>query len=184
MKLVWLLGSQAVGKMTVGQELMQITSLRLFHNHMTIEPVLQIFGGWNGQAIARLRDVVFDEFLRTDAYGLMFTYVCAFNMQEDLDYVERVSRMFRERGAEVYYVELCADQTVRLERNRTENRLKHKESKRDVEVSGMRILESEKKYRCESLPGEVTWENYLKLDTTNMPAHEAAQKIKEYFAFE
>ena len=76
MKLVWLLGSQAVGKMTVGQELMKITSLRLFHNHMTIEPVLQIFGGWNGQAIARLRDVVFDEFLRTDAYGLMFTYVC------------------------------------------------------------------------------------------------------------
>jgi hypothetical protein len=105
-------------------------------------------------------------------------------MQEDLDYVERVSRMFRERGAQVYYVELCADQTVRLERNRTENRLKHKESKRDVEASGMRILESEKKYRCESLPGEVTWENYLKLDTTNMPANEAAQKIKEYFAFE
>lgn len=32
--------------MTVGQELMKITDLRLFHNHMTIEPVLEIFGGY------------------------------------------------------------------------------------------------------------------------------------------
>ena len=34
MKLVLIIGSGAVGKMTVGQELMKITDLRLFHNHM------------------------------------------------------------------------------------------------------------------------------------------------------
>ena len=39
MKLVLLFGDCAVGKMTVGQELAKITDLRLFHNHMTIEPV-------------------------------------------------------------------------------------------------------------------------------------------------
>ncbi len=33
MKLVFILGNAAVGKMTVGQELMKITDLRLFHNH-------------------------------------------------------------------------------------------------------------------------------------------------------
>lgn len=38
MKFVMLFGNAAVGKMTVGQELMKITDLRLFHNHMTIEP--------------------------------------------------------------------------------------------------------------------------------------------------
>ena len=43
-KLVLLVGNGAVGKMTVGQELMKQTGLRLFHNHMTIEPVLEIFG--------------------------------------------------------------------------------------------------------------------------------------------
>ena len=42
MKLMFLTGNAAVGKMTVGQELMKITPLRLFHNHMTIEPVLGI----------------------------------------------------------------------------------------------------------------------------------------------
>lgn len=43
MKLLLLFGDAAVGKMTVGQELCKITDFRLFHNHMTIEPVLEIF---------------------------------------------------------------------------------------------------------------------------------------------
>ena len=48
MKLLFMIGNAAVGKMTVGQELMKITGLRLFHNHMTIEPVIEIFGQYNG----------------------------------------------------------------------------------------------------------------------------------------
>ena len=34
MKLLFLFGNAAVGKMTVGQELAQRTGLRLFHNHI------------------------------------------------------------------------------------------------------------------------------------------------------
>lgn len=48
MKLVFIIGSGAVGKMTVGQALMQKTGFRLFHNHMMIEPVLKIFGYFHG----------------------------------------------------------------------------------------------------------------------------------------
>ena len=43
MKLVFLIGDAAVGKMTVGQELMKQTELRLFHNHMMIEPVIELW---------------------------------------------------------------------------------------------------------------------------------------------
>ena len=50
MKLVFIIGDAAVGKMTVGQELMKITDLRLFHNHMTIEPVIEVFGYYYGKA--------------------------------------------------------------------------------------------------------------------------------------
>lgn len=39
MKLLFMIGNAVVGKMTVGQELAKITGLKLFHNHMTIEPV-------------------------------------------------------------------------------------------------------------------------------------------------
>ncbi len=38
MKLLIIAGDCAVGKMTVGQELAKISDLRLFHNHMMIEP--------------------------------------------------------------------------------------------------------------------------------------------------
>ena len=43
MKFVMIIGPQAVGKMTVGQELAKITGLKLFHNHMTIELVTPFF---------------------------------------------------------------------------------------------------------------------------------------------
>ncbi len=44
MKLVFIIGNAEVGKMTVGRELMKITGLRLFHNHMSIEPVIETCG--------------------------------------------------------------------------------------------------------------------------------------------
>lgn len=47
MKFVLIIGAGAVGKMTVGQELAKITGLKLFHNHMTIEPVIEIMGRYD-----------------------------------------------------------------------------------------------------------------------------------------
>lgn len=179
MKLVLLIGNSAVGKMTVGQELAKLTGLRLFHNHMSIEPVIEIFGQYNGAAIRRFRDVVFEEFVRTDSYGMIFTYMWAFDRQEDWDYVEHVKSIFS--GAEIYYVELITNQQVRLERNRTENRLKNKASKRDIEVSEQRLLRDDERYRCESFEGEITFPNYLRIDNTSLSPAETAQIIRETF---
>ena len=179
MKLVLLFGNSAVGKMTVGQELAKITGLRLFHNHMTIEPVLEIFGTYNHAAVSRMREIVFEEFAKSDQYGMIFTYMWAFDQPSDWEYVEKVKRIFS--GAEVYYVELVADRKTRLERNWTENRLKHKASKRDLEASDRRLISDDIKYRCESLPGEITFANYLRIDNTNLPAEEAAGRIRETF---
>ena len=181
MKLVFLIGSGAVGKMTVGQELMKLTGLRLFHNHMTIEPVLEIFGTFNGAAISGLREVIFREFAKTDSYGMIFTYMWAFDMQSDWDYLEHVKEIFQPYDTEFFYVELVADQAVRLERNKTENRLKNKPSKRDVEASDQRVIREDSKYRLVSLPGEITFDNYLKIDNTHLSAEEAARQIQEYF---
>ena len=65
MKLLLLFGDAAVGKMTVGQELCKITDFRLFHNHMSIEPVLEVFGEFNGAVIRIIRDDVFEAFAKT-----------------------------------------------------------------------------------------------------------------------
>ena len=99
MKLVLLVGSGAVGKMTVGQALAKKTGLRLFHNHMMIEPVIEVFGTYNGTAVQRLRQVVFEEFLKTELPGLIFTFMWAFDQPEDGAYILSLKEMFAQRGA-------------------------------------------------------------------------------------
>ena len=182
MKLVFIIGSGAVGKMTVGQELMKITNLRLFHNHMTIEPVIEIFGQHTRDAVNRLRQVIFEEFAKSDNYGMIFTYMWAFDHQADWDYVEHVKRIFQPYNTEFYYVELVASREVRLERNGTENRLRNKASKRDVELSNQRLVREDTKYRLESLDGEIPFENYVKIDNSELAPDVVAQMIKERFA--
>ena len=183
MKLVFLIGAGAVGKMTVGQSLAAQTGLRLFHNHMSIEPVCAIFGGYNGTAIRRFREVVFEEFAKTDEYGMIFTYIWAFDQPEDRAYIEHVRAIFERLhpGTEFYYVELTAPLEVRLERNRTENRLANKPSKRDVAFSEERIRSEEAAYRCVSLEGEFPFQPYLRLDNSVLSPTAAAEKIRAHF---
>lgn len=181
MKLVFILGDAAVGKMTVGQELMKITDLRLFHNHMTIEPVLEIFGSFDGKTIFELRDVIFRNFAASEHYGLIFTMMMAFDMASDWEYMEHVKQIFAPYGTEIYYVELIAPQEIRLARNGTENRMKHKASKRDLAVSNQRLLNDDKKHRCVSYEGEFPFPNYLRIDNSHMAPDEAARLIRETF---
>lgn len=183
MKLLLLFGNCAVGKMTVGQELCKITPFRLFHNHITIEPVLEVFGTFHSPAIHRLREVFFEEFAKTDNYGLIFTYMWAFDMQSDWDYVAHVKEIFGLSEEDIYHVELVAPQEIRLQRNVTENRLKNKASKRDIAASNARLLRDDENHRCESLPGEIPFQNYLRLDNSNLSAAETARIIKETFRF-
>jgi hypothetical protein len=178
---VFLIGNPAVGKMTVGQELMKITDLRLFHGHMTIEPVIEIFGYFHDKATYKMREVIFEEFAASSNYGLIYTYVWAFDQKSDWDYVEHFTNIFRKIGADVYYVELVAPQEVRLQRNITESRLKHKVSKRDIEASNQRLINTDKNYRCVSNDGEIRFDNYIKIDNSNLSAELVAKIIKERF---
>ena len=181
MKLLFMIGDAAVGKMTVGQELMKITDLRLFHNHMTIEPVLEIFGTWNWNAIRELRDVVFRNFAASDNYGMIYTMMWAFDEPEDRAYLEHVKGIFEPYGTEFYYVELIAPQEIRLQRNVSENRLKHKASKRDIESSNRRLIEDDKNHRCVSFEGEIPFDNYLRIDNSDKGPEEVARLIKDTF---
>ncbi|MBR4889183.1 MAG: AAA family ATPase, partial [Clostridia bacterium] len=84
MKLVIIVGPHAVGKMTVGQALARMTGLKLFHNHMTIDVVSDLFSEYpaeRGRLTDLFRKEVFEAFSQTDAYGMIFTYMWAFDQQ-------------------------------------------------------------------------------------------------------
>jgi len=182
MKLVIIFGAGAVGKMTVGQELRKITDLRLYHNHLDIELVREVFGELQKGVGDRIRQVVFEEFVKSEQYGLIFTFMWALEHQSEWDYLDKLVDIFRREDAEIYYIELVATQEARLSRNSTENRLQHKASKRDIEASNARLLNEDESYRLVSHDGEMPFENYIKIDNTNLPPESVATMIKERFA--
>ena len=190
MRLLFIFGAHAAGKMTVGQAVSRITPMKLFHNHMTIEPVIELFGAYNGAVTERLRQVVFEEFVKTDNYGLIFTFIWAFEEPHDTEYVRALTKLYQDAGAQVDYVELLCPQEVRLQRNRTENRLKEKASKRNVELSEKRMLSSENRHRCNSEPDEVCKklgvapERYLRIDNTNLSPEAVAEMIADHFGYQ
>lgn len=184
MKFVLIFGPQAVGKMTVGQELTKITGLKLFHNHMTIDLVNPFFdySTKEGKRLVHLfRMELFEAVAKSDLDGLIFTYVWAFNSQSDWDYIDKVSHIFESRGGTVYFVELEANLEERLERNKTPNRLENKPTKRNIRWSENDMKISMEKYRLNSLDGEIKRKEYIKINNTNLSAGEVAKMIKEQF---
>ena len=183
-KLVLIIGPQAVGKMTVGQELEKITNLKFMHNHETLELPARIFG-WDSDARHRLTSLfrwsILEEVAKSDLEGLIFTLVFSFDHNSDWGFLEKVKKLFEENNGEVIIVELEADIEERLKRNKTENRLNNKPSKRNIEFTEKEIIEDMSIYRLNSVEGEFEGEKYLKINNTNLTANAVAQMIKEEF---
>lgn len=183
-KFVMIVGPQAVGKMTVGQELTKITKLKLLHNHMTIEVLTKIFD-YSQESFTKLnlnfRTQIFEEFAKSNEYGLIFTCCFDFDLKEEWETLENWRNIFKKNGGECYFIELETTLEERIRRNKTENRLMHKPSKRDLEWSEQDIIKSIEKHRLNSNPDEVRFENYLRIDNTNISAEETAKIIKEKF---
>jgi len=186
MKLIFIVGPPAVGKMTVGQELKKITDFKLFFNHMSLELVNQFFD-WSTPPFKNLdktiRFAIFEEIAKSDLPGLIFTLVWAFELKEDEEYVDDIIGIFKKekKDLEVHIVELKADLEERLRRNKTENRLLHKASKRDLERTEKVMLSNIEKHRMNSLDGELLHKNIFKIDNTHLTPDEVAIKIKEHF---
>lgn len=184
MKFILITGPQAVGKMTVGQELVKITNLKLLHNHMTIELLTKIFD-YSRASFRKLNEEfriqIFEEFAKSSEEGMIFTTTWDFDCKEDWDMMYKFINIFKANDAEIYIVELESSLEERLRRNKTENRLQNKASKRDLEWSEKDLLKSIEKYRFNSNENEIHEKNYIKIDNTNITADVVAKTIKEKF---
>ena len=184
MKFIIITGPQAVGKMTVGQELVKITNLKLLHNHMTIEILTKIFD-YSRDSFRKLNEEfriqIFKEFAKSNEQGIIFTTTWDFNDEEEWDRIYKYIQIFKNNNAQIYIVELEANLEERLKRNKMENRLLNKPSKRNLEWSEKDLLKSVKKYRFNSKENEIKEKNYLRIDNTNISADIVAKMIKEKY---
>ncbi|MCK5460118.1 shikimate kinase, partial [Candidatus Parcubacteria bacterium] len=127
------------------------------------------------------RKEIFEEVAKSDLEGLIFTYIWAFNIKKDWDYVDKVCKIFESKGGTVYFVELEADTEERIKRNKSFYRLKHKPTKRNIKKSEEDLKKSIKKHRLNSEDGEIKKENYIRIDNTNLSPEETAIIIKKKF---
>ena len=182
--LVFIVGPPAVGKMTVGHALAARTGLRLFHNHHTIDLVLRFFAYGTPpfqRLVGEFRRRIFEEVAASDLPGLIFTYVWAFDDSRDAVAVEGYASHFHARGGRVVYVELEATQAERLRRNETEFRLAEKPFKRDLAASRLRLLEEDARYQLNSRGAFDQRPDYLRIETTDLPASTVAERIIAHF---
>ena len=185
MTLVVIFGPPAVGKMTVGLELQRLTGFKLFHNHMTVDPVMKLFP-FDSASFRRLvpefRRRIFEEYVVSGAPGLIFTFVWALDDPGDLGFIDRTAELFTSRGGDVCFVELEATQQERVRRNATPLRMAEKWPQRNVEGSRAFLMEADQKYQLNSRAAFFYPDRHLKIENTNLEPDEVARRIAAHFS--
>jgi hypothetical protein len=107
MKLIFLYGLPATGKLTVAQELAKLTGYKLFHNHAVVDMLVPLFG-FGSPPFVELREQiwlsVFEQAARNQLEGLIFT----FNPESTVraGFVDAAIGTVTRHGGEVSFVEL------------------------------------------------------------------------------
>lgn len=181
--LIIICGPQAVGKMTVAENLRDKLKYNMMMNHDSIEVSDKIFGfGTPAQKEFNVafREKAFELAVKHDV-DLIFTYVCAFEMPQERSYLSEVADLFTANGGNFYFAELSASLEVRLARNETPHRMERKASKRDIAWSKSNLLRDIERHRLNSNDGEIWFQNHIKIDNTSLRPDEVADIIIEKF---
>jgi hypothetical protein len=187
MNFIWVVGPPSVGKMAVALEICKITGYKMLHNHGTIELLVPIFEFGTPQFNKlnnEFRKRILEEVSSSDLLGFLFTYVTNLDQENERKYMEKLSKIFTDKGHTVYFIELFAPLVIRLERNKTPLRLDAKPTKRDIAWSDESVIKMDKKYPHMNSSDEYPFffqEDYIKIDNSNLTAREVAEMIIREF---
>lgn len=177
--LIVICGPQAVGKMTVAESLRDKLKYNMMMNHDSIEVSDRIFG-FNTPAQREFnsifREKAFELAVKHNV-DLLFTYVAAFEKEEEINYLKTLEHQFTASGGNFYFVELSADLDTRIKRNLTPHRMERKTSKKDTKWSEENLLKDSQRHRLNTEEGEILFENHMKIDNTNLSPDEVADIV-------
>ncbi|MDQ6653433.1 MAG: AAA family ATPase [Acidobacteriota bacterium] len=171
MKLVFIHGAPAVGKLTVARELADLTGFRLFHNHLTVDLVGSVFA-FGSEPFVLLREQTWLSTFREAAkhdVSLIFTFNPERTVRER--FIQDTLDVVSSAGGTVTFVELtCSEEE--LER-RMEDSSRNEFGKLSS-VRQYRELRDAGAFHFPKLPSG------LSLDTTNIVPADTAKLICEY----
>jgi tRNA uridine 5-carbamoylmethylation protein Kti12 len=174
MKLIFLYGPPAVGKLTVGLELQKKLDYRLFYNHLIINALAEIFGydrPERRELVREFRKRIIEEAVK-DNIDMIVTAGTSGN--GIFEYYEELFDSVKKYGGDLCLVQLAADSETILNRVNNDSRKKYGKfySKEKLEESIHKYPEMFDKYP------KI---NHLTIDTKNVSPIEAADKIIEYY---
>jgi hypothetical protein len=107
MRLVFIYGLPATGKLTVARELASLTGYKLFHNHLAVDFLLSVFE-FGSAPFVELRDEIwlsiFEQSARNDAPGLIFTFAPESSVRAD--FIGKTVDTIGQAGGRLDFVEL------------------------------------------------------------------------------
>lgn len=107
MKLIFIYGLPATGKLTVAQDLLAITGYKLFHNHQVVDLLLTVFDFGSPEFVALREQMwlsVFDRACRSQMPGLIFTFAPEATVR--LDFIAKTQSTVAAAGGELDFIEL------------------------------------------------------------------------------
>lgn len=107
MKLIFLYGLPATGKLTVAQELAGMTSYRVFHNHLAVDLLLSVFEFGTPQFVALREQIwlsVVEAACESGLPGMIFTFAPEATVRPE--FVPRLIELMQRKGGALEFVEL------------------------------------------------------------------------------
>jgi hypothetical protein len=109
MKLIFIYGLPASGKLTVAQELVAVTGYKLFHNHLVVDLLQTVFEFGSPEFVALREEFwlsIFDQAGRSPLPGMIFT----FNPESTVrpSFIGNVMKTLARAGGEVHFIELTS----------------------------------------------------------------------------
>ncbi len=169
MRLVFIYGPPASGKLTVATELAKLTRFKLFHNHVSIQFVQSIFE-FGTKTFWRLTGKYRLEMLEEaskEGIDVIFTFV--YSRGEDDRFVNHVVKIIRSHGGQICFVRLYC------ERKELFRRVKASQRKRMGKVRTKKTLND--LLRSHDLDLEIPFRKSLNIDTTNHSPRTVAKSI-------
>ncbi len=172
MNVIFLYGPPGVGKLTVAQELAQITGYRLFHNHLTVDLVYAVFD-FGTRPFIELREkiwmMVFQAAKEEGVSGLIFTFAPEESVPRH--FIPDLIQLIEDDQNKMYFVELtCSPEALR---KRIVNPSRSKYAK------WMSSEHVEKYYQRDDLIPPAVHARKLTIDNTTLSPREAAIRIAQ-----
>lgn len=171
MKLVFIHGAPAVGKLTVARELARLCGLPLFHNHLTVDLVSSIFP-FGSEPFVRLREEIWLATFRQaarDNTSLIFTFAPERTVRPH--FIDDTNNVVESSGGKIIFVELTCAEPVLQERLVNPTR---------SEFGKLNSIEQYRELKDEGAFQFPRIASTLSLDTTNTDPEVTAQLIADH----